>query len=98
MLAQMVANDAAASNAFSRMKSRRAIAKRAILIGLLCPLLAGCAVTTPVKNPDPADPTAKVARVGYAPTTRPYVSLRPAAPVEWREQNQRVAPAPKNEK
>jgi hypothetical protein len=97
MLAQMVANDAAASNAFSRMGSRRAIVQRSILIVLVCPLLVGCAVTIPVKDPDPANPTAKVAGVGYVSTTRPYVSLRPVAPVGWREQNERVAPTPKNE-
>jgi hypothetical protein len=93
MLAQMVANDAAASNAFTR----RAIVQRSILIVLVCPLLAGCAATAPFKDPDPADPGAKVARVGYASTTKPYVSLRPSTPVGWREQNQRVAPTSKNE-
>lgn len=97
MLAQMVANDAAASNAFSRMGSRRAIVQRSILIVLACPLLVGCAVTIPIKDPHPADPTAKIVGVRYVSTTKPYVSLRPVAPVGWREQNRRVAPTPNNE-
>jgi hypothetical protein len=49
-------------------------------------------------DPDPADPRAKVVGVGYSSTTRPYVSLRPATPSGWREQNQRVAPTSKNER
>lgn len=46
---------------------------------------------------DPADPGAKVAGVGYRSTIAPYTSLRPTAPSAWREQNDRVAPAPKSD-
>jgi len=97
MLAQMVANDAAALNAFTRTGSRRAIIQRTILIVLVGPFLAGCATTVPLVGADPADPGAKVAKVGYRPTIAPYVSLRPTSPVGWQEQNRRVAPTPKSE-
>jgi hypothetical protein len=59
-------------------------------------MLAGCLPTTvPLGGADPADPTAKVAGVGYRSTIAPYTSLRPTTPSSWREQNDRVAPAPK---
>jgi hypothetical protein len=59
--------------------------------------LAGCMPTTvPLAGADPADPGAKVAGVGYRSTIAPYTSLRPTAPSSWREQNDRVAPAPKS--
>jgi hypothetical protein len=59
--------------------------------------LAGCMPTTvPLAGADPADPGAKVAGVGYRSTIAPYTSLRPTAPSSWREQNERVAPAPKS--
>ncbi len=98
MLAQMAANDAAAFNAFTRTGSRRAVIRRTILIALVGPFLAGCSTTVPLVGADPADPGVKVRRVGYRPTVAPYVSLRPTSPVGWREQNQRVAPTPKNER
>jgi hypothetical protein len=44
---------------------------------------------------DPADPGAKVAGVRYRSTIAPYTRLRPTTPSSWREQNERVAPAPK---
>lgn len=97
MLAKMVANDAAALNAFTGIGSRRAIIRHSVLVVLVGPFLAGCVTTVPLVGPDPADPGAKVARVGYRSTTAPYVSLRPTSPVGWRQQNQRVAPTPKNE-
>jgi len=97
MLAQMVANEATAFNAFTRTGSRRAVIRRTILIVLVGPFLAGCATTVPLLVADPASPGAKVAQVGYRSTIAPYVSLRPTSPVGWREQNQRVVPTPKNE-
>jgi hypothetical protein len=60
--------------------------------------LGGCMPTTvPLAGADPADPGAKVAGAGYRSTIAPYTSLRPAAPASWREQNDRVAPAPKSD-
>jgi hypothetical protein len=59
--------------------------------------LVGCMpATVPLVGADPADPGAKVAGVGYRSTVAPYSSLRPAAPSSWRDQNDRVAPAPKS--
>jgi hypothetical protein len=59
--------------------------------------LGGCMPTAvPLAGADPADPGAKVAGVGYRSTIAPYTSLRPTAPSSWREQNDRVAPAPKS--
>ena len=59
--------------------------------------LGGCLpATVPLAGADPADPGAKVAGVGYRSTIAPYTSLRPTAPSSWREQNDRVAPAPKS--
>lgn len=97
MLSQMVANDAAALNTFSRTGLRRAIIRRTILMVLVGPFLAGCVTTVPLVSADPADPGARVAKVGYTPTVAPYVSLRPTSPVGWREQNQRVAPTPNSQ-
>jgi hypothetical protein len=59
--------------------------------------LGGCfPATVPHAGADPADPNARVAGVGYRSTIAPYNSLRPTAPSSWREQNDRVAPAPKS--
>ncbi len=62
-------------------------------------MLGACMPTTvPLAGADPADPGAKVAGVGYRSTVAPYNSLRPTAPSSWREQNDRVAPAPKSDR
>lgn len=69
------------------------------LAGLLAAAvaLAGCMpATVPLAGPDPADPGAKVSGVGYRSTISPYTSLRPVGPSSWREQNERVTPAPKS--
>ena len=61
--------------------------------------LGGCLPTAvPLTGADPADPRASVAAVRYRSTAAPYTSLRPAAPSSWREQNDRVAPAPKSDR
>lgn len=60
--------------------------------------LGGCMPTAvPLAGADPADPGARVAGAGYRSTIAPYTSLRPTAPSSWREQNDRVAPAPKSD-
>ena len=60
--------------------------------------LGGCMPTpVPLAGADPADPGARVAGAGYRSTIAPYTSLRPTAPSSWREQNDRVAPAPKSD-
>jgi hypothetical protein len=58
--------------------------------------LGGCMPTVPMAGADPADPAARVADVGYRSTIAPYTRLRPTTPSSWREQNDRVAPAPKS--
>ena len=58
---------------------------------------AGCTpATTRLAGADPADPSARVAGVGYRPTVAPYTSLRPSTPAPWRERNEKVAPQPGN--
>jgi hypothetical protein len=60
--------------------------------------LGGCMPTAvPLVGADPADPGSRVAGAGYRSTIAPYTSLRPTAPSSWREQNDRVAPAPKSD-
>jgi hypothetical protein len=66
------------------------------LIAAALTLGACMPATVPLAGADPADPGAKVAGVGYRSTVAPYTSLRPTAPSSWREQNDRVAPAPKS--
>jgi hypothetical protein len=57
---------------------------------------AGCSsAPPPVAGLDAASPTTRVAPVQYQSTIAPYLSQRPVAPASWREQNERVAPAPK---
>jgi hypothetical protein len=60
--------------------------------------LAGCLpATTPLVGADPADPSAKVASVGYRSAIAPYTSMRPSAPAPWRQRNDNVAPQPKSD-
>jgi hypothetical protein len=49
----------------------------------------------PYAGPDPSDPNARVTAVGYRPTIGPYASQRPVEPKPWQQQNERVAPAPR---
>lgn len=59
--------------------------------------LAGCSPPSYLlAGADPADPSVPVAAVGYRSTVAPYTSLRPTVPASWRQQNERVAPAPKS--
>ena len=61
--------------------------------------LSGCMpVTTQVASADPADPAAKVARIGYRSTIAPYTGLRPATPAPWRGRNDAVTPQPKQDR
>jgi hypothetical protein len=43
-------------------------------------------------GPNPADPYVPVPPVSYRSVVAPYVSLRPAEPGNWQQQNQSVAP------
>ena len=68
-------------------------------IGIVaCCLLATACNTVPYEpnaGHDPSDPAVRVPAVGYRSTTGRYVSQRPVEPAPWREQNERVAPTPK---
>lgn len=76
---------------------RRPVVFAALSAGVLT--LGGCLPTTaPLAGADPADPSARVAGVGYRSTVAPYTSLRPVSPSSWREQNDRAAPAPKSDR
>ncbi|OCK58248.1 hypothetical protein [Bradyrhizobium sp. LMTR 3] len=74
---------------------RHAIFKSAVrgAVIAIAIVVAGCTpVTTRVVSADPADPTVRVARVGYRSTIAPYTSLRPSTPAPWRERNESVTP------
>lgn len=95
MLAQLGAILAAVRSVVARLFNIRFRTFAGMTVTALA--LGGCMpVTVPLAGADPADPGAKVAAVGYRSTVAPYTSLRPTAPLSWREQNDRVAPAPKS--
>jgi len=62
-------------------------------------IVSGCASrdAIPLAGPDPADASAPTSRVGYRSTLGDYRSGRPVGPSPWIQQNQRVAPAPKQQ-
>jgi hypothetical protein len=94
MLAQFGANIAAVRSAVAALLKTPCGVSVAIAAAALT--LGGCVPTTvPFAGADPADPKARVAGVGYRSTIAPYTGLRPTTPLPWREQNDRVAPAPK---
>jgi hypothetical protein len=69
------------------------------LLAAIALALSGCMpAATQLAGADPADPAAKVARVGYRSTIAPYTSLRPATPGPWRDRNDAVAPQPKQDR
>lgn len=96
MVAQLGANFAAVHSVVRQFNRRRSgillagVAVAAVTLGGCMP------ATVPLVGADPADPGVKVAGVGYRSTIAPYTSLRPTAPAPWRQQNERVAPAPKS--
>jgi hypothetical protein len=94
MLAQLGAIPAAVGSAVETIFGLRFPALAGVAVTALA--LGGCIPTTvPLTSADATDPGVKVAGVGYRSTIAPYNSLRPTAPSSWREQNDRVAPAPK---
>lgn len=71
---------------------------RLIVVSVMLALLAAsCSALPPqpLAGPDPADPSARAAAVGYRPTIGPYASQRPVDPKPWQQQNERVSPTPK---
>ena len=76
----------------------RSVRLRAVVMtAALCLLTAACAAgpDRQAAGPDPSDARARVPAAGYRPVLGGYVSQRPVEPASWREQNERVAPAPK---
>ena len=69
----------------------------AVGVVALCLLTAACftAPREPYAGPDPSNPDVRVPAVDYRSTIGRYESRRPAEPAPWREQNERVTPAPK---
>jgi hypothetical protein len=53
-----------------------------------------CGVLPPVPflGPEPSNPKVAVPPVSYRSVIAPYVSLRPAKPINWQQQNQSVPP------
>ena len=51
----------------------------------------GALPPTPFIRPDPSNPNVAVPPVSYRSVVAPYVSLRPAKPGNWQQQNQRAA-------
>jgi hypothetical protein len=59
-------------------------------------VLSACLpATVPLAGRDPADPSAKVARVGYRSTIAPYTSMRPSTPTPWGARNDGIPPQSK---
>jgi hypothetical protein len=84
--------------AHARWPARRPRTTASAGAGLaLALLVAGCgaAPPAPFAGPHPADPRVRVPATAYRSTIAPYVGQRPVDPGSWREQNERVAPAPR---
>jgi hypothetical protein len=45
-------------------------------------------------GPDPSDPQAPARPAAYRPVIGSYASQRPVEPLPWRDQNDRITPAP----
>jgi hypothetical protein len=77
------------------MRALRAL--RCLCVAALCLPAAACfgASERPLAGRDPADPAARVPPAAYRSTLGPYARQRPVEPASWREQNERVAPAPR---
>jgi hypothetical protein len=67
------------------------------VISMLCLLTAACFTTPPppLAGADPADAGAHVKPAAYGSVLGRYTSRRPVDPGPWREQNERVAPTPR---
>ncbi|HWN52852.1 MAG TPA: hypothetical protein VNO18_24075 [Xanthobacteraceae bacterium] len=63
---------------------------------VLAAVLAGCSQTPQrFAGPDPSDPRSPARTAVYRSVIEPYASQRPVEPAPWRDQNDRIAPAPK---
>ncbi|WP_247386316.1 MULTISPECIES: hypothetical protein [unclassified Bradyrhizobium] len=95
MSAQFGARFAAVGTAGGRPFRKNLVLRGVVLAATVA--AAGCTpTTTRLAGADPADPSARVAGVGYRSTVAPYTGLRPSTPTPWRERNEKVAPQPGN--
>lgn len=95
MLAQLGARLAAVGSVVERLYGIRFRTSAGLVVAAL--MLGACMpATVPLAGADPSDPNARMVGVGYHSTVAPYNSLRPTAPSSWRDQNDRVVPAPKS--
>lgn len=74
--------------AFPRCCSQVWLLCFALVLGRAC----GAPPPVPFLGPEPSDPYVRVPLVSYQSVIAPYVSLRPAKPGNWQQQNQSVAP------
>jgi hypothetical protein len=95
MFALLRAMPAAVGSARERYVISNLLRRLATLAAAAGTLAACQPATVPIAGSDPADPAAKVARLGYSATTAPYTSMRPLAPAPWR--NDGRAPQPKSD-
>ena len=95
MFAHIWANSAAIARRSTSLFGKRW--RPAVCLLASCLLVAACTATPqqPFNGPDPSNPRTLVLGVGYRSTAGTYASQRPVEPAPWREQNDRVAPAPK---
>ena len=72
-------------------------AMRCLSVAAFCLPMVACfgASERPLAGPDPSDPRAQVPPASYRSTLSGYTSRRPVEPARWREQNERVAPVPR---
>jgi hypothetical protein len=79
-----------------RLYSRPIRSFVALAAVVIATAFAGCARTPPrFAGPDPSDPLTPVRPAAYRSVVAPYTSQRPVEPSPWRDQNDRVAPAPR---
>ena len=94
MLSHISAKAAAVAGRRAALFRKRLIS--AIGVAALGLLMASCMTQpTPYAGPDPSDPKIPVPAVRYRSPIARHTSQRPVEPAPWREQNERVAPAPR---
>lgn len=86
-------------SAAARQRSTRRQYLLAAALAASALLIQGCAQTPPqpFAGAEASDPHVRVPPVGYRAVLGDYVSQRPVAPTDWRQQNERVAPKPKSD-
>jgi hypothetical protein len=90
MLAHRICTRAAALGPQRVRSAGRVAALAAAVI-----LLNACSQTPQrLAGPDPSDPQAPARPAAYRPVIGPYASQRPVEPLPWRDQNDRLTPAP----